>query len=154
MNVNSRTQRGDGRSADFQVCCIASFQTCDAREIPSAPVCRSPAGSEAGDTAGWETCATTSRHSASVFGLRPVWRKALASLAGLFLALPSAFACSACYGDPDSPMSRGLTWAIVALVGVISMVLTGVTAFFVHVNRRTTALEQAAKDSDPVNLRS
>ena len=90
----------------------------------------------------------------SGFGLRPFWRMALALLAGFFLALPSAFACSACYGDPDSPMSRGLTWAIVALVGVISMVLTGVTAFFVHVNRRSTALEQAAKDSDPVNLRS
>ena len=86
--------------------------------------------------------------------MKTFWRKILAVMAASFLALPSAFACSACYGDPDSPMSRGLTWAIVALVGAISMVLTGVTAFFVHVNRRTTALEQAAKDSDPVNLRS
>lgn len=91
---------------------------------------------------------------ASGFGLRPFWRMALASLAGFFLVLPSAFACSACYGEPDSPMSRGLTWAIVALVGAVSFVLTGVTCFFVHVNRRASALEQAAQDSESANLRS
>ncbi len=41
------------RSADFQVCCIAGFQTC------STDLC--PADLEVGDTAGLETCAT--RHS-------------------------------------------------------------------------------------------
>ena len=51
-------------------------------------------------------------------------------------------------------MTRGLTWAIIVLAGLVSVVLTGVTCFFVHVNRRASALEQAAKDSDPVNLRS
>ena len=86
--------------------------------------------------------------------MKTPWRKILAQFAASFLALPSAFACSACYGEPDSPMSRGLTWAIVALVGAISMVLTGVTCFFVHVNRRASALEQAAQDSDSTNLRS
>ena len=86
--------------------------------------------------------------------IKSSWRKILALFTASFLALPSAFACSVCYGEPDSPMTRGLTWAIVALVGAVSLVLTGVTCFFVHVNRRASALEQAAQDSEHVNLRS
>lgn len=86
--------------------------------------------------------------------MKTSWRKILVLVATSFLALPSSFACSACYGDPDSPMSRGLTWAIVALVGAVSVVLTGVTAFFVHVNRRANTLEQAAHNSEKANLRS
>src|SRR2546429_211789 len=44
-------KREDG-SADFQVCCIASFQTCDLAAL------RPAADLEIGDTAGLETCAT------------------------------------------------------------------------------------------------
>ena len=33
--------------------------------------------------------------------------------------LPAALACSVCYGEPDSPMTRGLTWAIIALGGIV-----------------------------------
>lgn len=86
--------------------------------------------------------------------MKTSWQKILALFAASFLALPSAFACSACYGDPDAPMSRGLTWAIVALVGTVSVVLTGITCFFVHVNRRTNALEHATQDSGQTDLRS
>jgi hypothetical protein len=43
------------RSADFQVCCIAGFQT----RWPSGS--RGPADLEVGDTAGLETCATGRR---------------------------------------------------------------------------------------------
>ncbi len=65
-------------------------------------------------------------------------------LAMLFAALdPSAtFACAICYGDPDSPLTDGLTWAILALALVVGCVLTGVVAFFVHANR--TAATQTA----------
>jgi hypothetical protein len=44
--------RGMLRSADFQVCCIAGFQTCGAFDVARA------ADLEIGDTAGLETCAT------------------------------------------------------------------------------------------------
>ena len=58
------------RSADFQVCCVAGFQACRPRPFLW------PAGSEAGDTAGSETCATTlslavTRHKSSRFGYCP-----------------------------------------------------------------------------------
>ena len=86
--------------------------------------------------------------------MKTPWRKSLALLAASFLALPSAFACSVCYGEPDSPTTQGLTWAIVALAGIVGVVLTGVTAFFVHLNRRASALDANGTAADPVDLRS
>ena len=41
------------RSADFQVCCIAGFQTRSPHEVAR------PADLEIGDTTGLETCATS-----------------------------------------------------------------------------------------------
>ncbi len=71
-------------------------------------------------------------------------RKLLALIAASAVMLPSAFACSVCYGEPDSATTRGLSWAIIALAGIVGAVLAGVAVFFVHVNRRATGLEQAA----------
>lgn len=56
-------------------------------------------------------------------------------------AQPAA-ACAACYGEPDAPMSRGLTWAIVALAAIVGVVLSGVVMFFVHVGRRSADLSR------------
>jgi heme/copper-type cytochrome/quinol oxidase subunit 2 len=56
-------------------------------------------------------------------------------LALLFAAVDSARACSVCYGDTQAPMSKGLTWAITALVIVVGIVLAGVVAFFVRTVR-------------------
>ncbi len=61
-------------------------------------------------------------------------RVGTAMLAGL--APWSGMACAVCYGDPGAPASRGLAWAVVALVGVVALVLTGVVAFFVHAVRQ------------------
>lgn len=51
--------------------------------------------------------------------------------------IQSAHACAACYGETGNPMSTGLTWGITVLVGVVSCVLAGVVAFFVHTVRHT-----------------
>lgn len=67
-------------------------------------------------------------------------RRTARSLAGAMtvaLAGPwPAWACAVCYGDPGAPASRGLAWAVVALVGVVALVLSGVVAFFVHAVRQ------------------
>ena len=73
----------------------------------------------------------------------------IAVCAGLVIAPSSGWACSVCYGEPDAPMSRGLTWAVVVLAGMVGMVLVGVTGFFVHVSRRAKA--QAQNDILAVN---
>jgi hypothetical protein len=55
-----------------------------------------------------------------------------------------ARACSACYGDPDSPTSHGLTLAILALATVVMAVLGGVATFFVQASRKAELLEATA----------
>ncbi|GIX49889.1 MAG: hypothetical protein KatS3mg132_083 [Limisphaera sp.] len=57
--------------------------------------------------------------------------------AALAAAMPlPAAACAVCYGDPGAPASKGLAWAVVALVLVVAVVLSGVVAFFVHAIRQ------------------
>ena len=69
---------------------------------------------------------------------RPVFLAGL--LAALAHPLPAS-ACAVCYGEPDSPVTRGLTWAVVALGGIVVIVLTGVVGFFVQANRKASVLE-------------
>lgn len=65
-------------------------------------------------------------------------------LLGLWLTSPvNTWACAVCYGEPDSPMSRGLTWAVVVLAGLISLVLVGIAGFFVYVSRRSREMAAA-----------
>ena len=70
---------------------------------------------------------------------RPI-RQLILLLAALCFAARPALACSVCYGDPESPMSTGLTWAVGVLAGMITLVLVGVAAFFIHISRRTNNL--------------
>jgi hypothetical protein len=68
--------------------------------------------------------------------------KTVTALVGLALLRPSlASACSVCYGEPDSPAARGLSWAIAALAGIVVMVLAGAVAFFVHAARKAEVLQ-------------
>jgi hypothetical protein len=69
-------------------------------------------------------------------------------LASVGLLPLAAQACAVCYGESDAPMSRGLTWAVVVLGGMITVVLVGVAGFFVHVSRRTKASAPATAQID------
>lgn len=53
----------------------------------------------------------------------------------------AALACSVCYGEPDSPVTQGLTWAITALGALVVCVLAGCIAFFVQANRKATVMQ-------------
>lgn len=68
----------------------------------------------------------------------------LAVLASGWLATASpALACSVCFGDPDSPMSRGVVMGVMVLVGIVGFVLLGVAgtvAFWIHRSRRLAGL--------------
>ena len=37
----------------------------------------------------------------------------------------TALACSVCYGDPNSPMTKGVEAGVLVLLGVVGTVLTG-----------------------------
>jgi hypothetical protein len=60
---------------------------------------------------------------------------AIAVLLLIVVAPSDAQACAICYGEPDSPAAQGLTWAILALGGLVLVVLGGVVAFFVQASR-------------------
>ena len=80
------------------------------------------------------------------------YRKFVLVLAGLvLLAQPgSLLACSACYGAPDSPMSKGLVWGITVLIGVVGTVLAGITTFFVYVVKKTPTPPDGSVDGSDV----
>lgn len=66
------------------------------------------------------------------------------ALAILLATAWQAAACSVCYGEPDSPTTRGLTWAIVLLGMVVVGVLAGIVSFFVAANKNA-----ALGDNEP-----
>lgn len=53
-----------------------------------------------------------------------------------------ASACDSCWGaSVDTPTTRGITMAMLALIGMTSVVWGGIGAFFLHVRRRSRLLE-------------
>ncbi|MFO1489018.1 MAG: hypothetical protein U1F65_11125 [Verrucomicrobiota bacterium] len=52
-------------------------------------------------------------------------------------AANNAPACATCYGKSDAPMAQGMNWGIMVLLGVIGLVLTGITGFFVYIAKKT-----------------
>jgi len=71
-------------------------------------------------------------------------------LAALALVHPAgAWACAACYGQSDSAMARGFNWGIVSLLGVVVMVLGGITTFFVFLGKKSAAFA-ATPDPSPL----
>ena len=56
----------------------------------------------------------------------------------LLLAAHPVWACATCFGDPDSPQTKGLNMAILTLLGVTYTLFGGMlaTAFFLWRNAR------------------
>ena len=69
----------------------------------------------------------------------------------LVLSPARLLACAVCYGQSDAPMARGLTWAILALGGIIACVLSGVVVFFVHAGKKSAriAKSEAVTPAEP-----
>lgn len=61
----------------------------------------------------------------------------------LLCSRPEVFACAACFGQSDSRMAQGMNMGIFALLGVITCVLGGVAAFFIHLARRGSEPSQS-----------
>jgi hypothetical protein len=61
-------------------------------------------------------------------------------LTALFVAFWPATteACSVCFGDPDSDLTKGLNAGVLALLVVVTIVLSGFAAFFVFVAKRAS----------------
>lgn len=60
-----------------------------------------------------------------------------AAVLALAFCPASLWACTACYGQSDSPLAEGMNWGILTLLGVVLCVLTGITSFFVYIAKRS-----------------
>ena len=79
----------------------------------------------------------SARH-ARLDGLKPV----LHLLMIMFLLVPALHACPTCYGDPNSPMTKGSDNAILFMLGVVGFVQIGFVGLFVTFWRRARALRR------------
>lgn len=52
------------------------------------------------------------------------------------IASDCVWACSVCFGNPDSPIVRGARMGVIALLAVVVPVLIGFGIFFVYLSRR------------------
>lgn len=48
-----------------------------------------------------------------------------------------ALACSTCFGDPNSPMTKGMNVGILALLFIVGLVLGAICAFFFYLFKRS-----------------
>lgn len=63
-------------------------------------------------------------------------------MAAAALMPDAAWACDSCWGAKvDNPTTRGVSMAMMALIGMTTAVWGGIGAFFWHVRRRTRLLE-------------
>jgi heme/copper-type cytochrome/quinol oxidase subunit 2 len=73
-------------------------------------------------------------------------------LAGLVMAWAlcpePVLACAACFGKSDSPLAQGMNMGILALLAVITVVLSGVAGFFVYLSRRSAKLTARSLESE------
>lgn len=70
----------------------------------------------------------------------------MAGVLGLFVTPEGVFACSVCYGDPESNMARGAVAGVWVLVGVVTFVMGGVAGtslFWIHRSRRSAREPEA-----------
>lgn len=56
---------------------------------------------------------------------------------------PTALACTACFGQSDSNMAKGMNMGIAVLLLIITCVLAGVAGFFVFLAKRNTQLHDS-----------
>ena len=62
----------------------------------------------------------------------------LLSIAAMPLLPGTARACSVCFGDPDSDLTKGLNAGVFALLFFVVLVLSGFAAFFVFIAKRAS----------------
>ena len=58
------------------------------------------------------------------------------SLTSSLLLNSKAFACAVCYGDPNSPLTKGAFWGVMVLLIVITAVLFVFARFFLNLRKK------------------
>jgi len=82
-----------------------------------------------------------------------VIRRAFAAVLILLLALgvPPVWACSTCFGDPNSQMVKGAVMGVYVMVGVVGSVLFGFTCtglFWIRRSRRLARISPSIEQGE------
>ena len=74
----------------------------------------------------------------------------LICLAAISIAQP-VIACSVCYGDPNSPMTKGVEAGVLVLLAVVGGVLLLIGSLLLFWMRRAAILADATNPTNPTN---
>jgi hypothetical protein len=58
-------------------------------------------------------------------------------------------ACAVCYGDPESPMAKGVVAGVLTMVGIIGVVLVGIAGTGVYWIQRSRRLRRCEDVQTP-----
>lgn len=72
-------------------------------------------------------------------------RASFAAALALVLADAPAYACSVCFGDPSSKLSRGVVAGVTVLLAVVVCVLAAIAWTAVSWSRRARSLARASE---------
>ena len=71
----------------------------------------------------------------------------IAAFFSLFL-FEISYACSTCYGDPNSNAGKGMDMAIITLLGVITPLLIAIAAGIISIGLKSRRINQNTIDND------
>jgi len=69
------------------------------------------------------------------------------ALSSLFL-FEISYACSTCYGDPNSNAGKGMDMAIITLLGVITPLLIAIAAGIISIGLKSKKINQNKLNND------
>ena len=75
--------------------------------------------------------------------MKPLTKFLLPALA--LFAPAKIFACATCYGATDSPMTEGMNWGILTLLGILGPMLAAFLCFFIYLIRKSETLAKTAE---------
>ena len=76
-----------------------------------------------------------------------IWVSLAAFIVSLLATARGAEACAVCFGDPNSPMVKGVMWGVLVLFVIVGFVLVGIAAIgfvWMRRSRRLAAMETGA----------
>ena len=74
--------------------------------------------------------------------------KAKRSAVLLLFLFEITYACSTCYGDPNSNAGKGMDMAIITLLGVITPLLIAIAAGIISIGLKSRRINQNTIDND------
>ena len=74
--------------------------------------------------------------------------KAKISAVLLLFLFEITYACSTCYGDPNSNAGKGMDMAIITLLGVITPLLIAIAAGIISIGLKSRRINQNTVDND------